>query len=326
MTLPACGLAVSLDGLSGAASDRDGGDDVATSAPTATSDGERDRDDASTPLDDATLPPGSAPGATRCTVDAPFGAPRALGGLEAYSVEGVRFALSQVFLSLCPPDGAKDACDLYQGAITAPDTFGAFAKIPVSAPSSYDSYASPTRDAKRLIFGSSRQNTVSIFVSEAEGGQFLGAAPLALGFASAPLSANEPYLSPDGQHLFFGAQLTAGTTWDLYRAERDGGSGFRNPARLSVSTEAAHELAPVPSEDELEIFWASLGASSSPSTMDLWMASRLSTSVAFGNARRMQALSGAEEDFPTSLSPDACHLYFISKKSGRATAYVASRR
>lgn len=324
--LPACGLAVSLDGLSSAARDRDAGSDAATiAAGDAPRGGDGDAAE-SAPADGGALPPGSLPGSARCAVDAPFGAPRPLAGLEAYSVEGVRFALSQVFLSLCPADGTKSACDLYQGAITAPDTFGAFAKIPVSAPASYDSYASPTRDAKRLIFGSSRQTGVAIFVSEAEGGQFVGASLLDLGFAAAPLNANEPYLSPDGQHLYFGAQTTAGATWDLYRAESNGALGFKNATALPVSTLAAHELAPVPTEDELELFWASLDVASAATTMDLWTASRPSAAVPFGSARRVAGLSGAEEDFPTSISRDACHLYFISKKAGRATAYVASRR
>jgi hypothetical protein len=282
--------------------------------------------------DAASVPPSATPG--RCSVDAPFGPATALGGLGAYSVEAVRFGANRslVYLSLCPSNGDKTGCDMYQGTITTTaDTYGSLVPMAaVNASGAYDSYPTVTGDAKTLIFGSSRQSSgVNIFhASASAGGVFESPTMMALGFAAS----NEPYLLADGRTFFFAATVSlAPIHWDLYRAEGNA-PDFQAPKKVSgsaVNQDQTDELAPVPSEDELEIFFASSRAPGGDANLDMWTAKRASKDEPFGPATRLDDLSGDQNEFPTSLSPDACELYYIRKTGsgdGVGTAYVTRRK
>ncbi|HSO40019.1 MAG TPA: hypothetical protein VLT33_46145 [Labilithrix sp.] len=286
-----------------------------------------------------TAPPGDAAagdgasdgGAETCALDAAFGKGIPVGGLSAYSVEAVRFGAirSTVYLSLCPADGSKPGCEMYQGtSTTVSDTFGGFnAMSTVNKPNVYDSYPTVTGDAQWLLFGSSRGggSGVKVYQAHAEAGVFAAPKDLGLGFALS----NEPYLLGDGHTFYFAASASADTPqWDLYRATGTVPS-FPSPTSVTaVNLSDSHEFAPVPSEDELEIFFASSRAPGSESNLDIWRATRASVSDPFGTPVRMDALSGGQNDFPTSISPDHCELYYIQKSgagAGAGVAYVARR-
>lgn len=296
-----------------------------TAPPTAT-EGGADGANPPPPVDAST---GDA-GATRCAPGSAFAPATALAGLGAYSVEAVRFANNRqiVYLSLCPADGGKPGCDMYQGARTTADTYGSFAAMSgVNAPNFYDSYPTVTGDAQWILFGSSRDGGVKLFQAAAMDGIFKNPSPLdglpGLG------ASNEPYLLADGHTLYFGASVSASSPqWDLYRTTGSVGA-FATPAIVDgISASMSDEFAPVPSEDELELFFASSRAPGSNANLDMWMTMRATTSEPFGPPVRLESLSGAQNEFPTSLSPDGCELYYIRKTGsggGVGTAYVARR-
>lgn len=289
-----------------------------------------------------TIPDGDAPDAVgtdattdagaRCAVGAPFGAATQLGGLGAYSVEAVRFSANRavVYLSLCPSDGGKPGCDMYQGTVTTTaDTYGSLVPMAgANSPASYDSYPTVTGDAKYMFFGSSRNGSLKIYQSTAMGGVFVSPKTLQLPFSAS----NEPYLLADGRTFYFAATESANPAqWDLYRAEGEAPT-FSNPQKVpgvTVDQPQTGEYAPVPTEDELEIFFASSRMPGSDNNFDMWTASRASKTDDFGPAKRIDDLSGNQNEFPTSISPDGCELYYIRKTgsgSGVGTAYVTRRQ
>lgn len=155
-------------------------------------------------------------------------------------------------------------------------------------------------------------------------------APTALGLG-AFASSNEPYLLADGRTFYFGATTSlTPPQWDLYRAEGVAPDS-RNPAKVPgiAIAEKTSEFAPVPTEDELEIFFASTRPPGSDTNFDMWTAKRTSKTADFGPATRLDDLSGDQNEFPSSLSPDGCELYYIRKTGsgpGVGTAYVTRRR
>ena len=278
---------------------------------------------------DATPLPVPAPG--NCAIDAAFGQPVVLGGLKGYGVEAVRFGVNRslVYLSLCPADGTKIGCDMYQGLVTGQDVFGSFAKMEASAPDAYDSYPTVTADARWLFFGSDRttKDKAKLFRAEAEAGVFRNAVEQATAFAAS----NEPYLLASGQTFYFAAsEGLLPPRWDLYRAEGAVPS-FGTPAKLrGVNEELQNEFAPVPSEDELEIFFASSRPPGRDANLEIWHAYRPTTAVDFGAPLHIESdVNGTHNDYPTSMSSDHCELYFIRKDpgvgSGVGVAYVARR-
>jgi Tol biopolymer transport system component len=243
----------------------------------------------------------------------------------------VRFAANRqiVYLSLCPASGKKPGCDMYQGATTTTaDTYGSLNPMAgVNAPAAYDSYPTVSGDAQWVLFGSGRNGGVVIFRAAAVGSVFANPSPLAE--LNGLEASNEPYLLADGRTLYFGATVSIGSPqWDLYRTTGTVGS-FLAPALVpGINGDATDEFAPVPTEDELELFFASSRAPGDTSNLDMWTSRRASITEAFGPAERLDALSGAQNEFPTSMSPDGCDLYYIRKTGsgdGVGTPYVTRR-
>ena len=290
-------------------------------------------DAAATPEPDGAVPDvGTAP--NNCATNARFGAPIKLGGLEGYGVEAVRFGSirSVVYLSLCKPaDGTKEGCDMYQGVVTnKADTFGTFAALAINDPKQYDSYPTLTGDAQWLFFGSARSgaNKAKLYRAQAERGVFVNPTEQATAFEAS----NEPYLLANGLTFYFAASvtLTPKPQWDLYRAV-GAVPDFGVPVKIATLDQAdTDEFAPVPSEDELEIFFASSRAPGSSGNLDIWHATRSKVGEDFGPPEHVDGdINGGNNDFPTSLSPDHCELYSIRKSpgsgSGVGVAYVTRR-
>ena len=88
------------------------------------------------------------------------------------------------------------------------------------------------------------------------------------------------------------------------------------------------EGSPVLTPDELTLYFASnrkdLGGTGSA---DIYIATRTSTSLKFGNIARIEELATAGEDVPTWISPDNCRLYtsYRPDQNSGTSLYVATR-
>jgi len=248
------------------------------------------------------------------------------------SVEAARFDPTQsiAFLSLCDyGDTTKRSCDLFQSTYTrATNRLSFFAPLGVSADLTYDSYATVTPDARYLVFGSTRGGGgVRTYLSTADQGEFKTATELDL--ISNAVYANEPYLLGDGQTLYLAGGVGAPVQWDIYRARAGGPPAFGGGADLVAGINSAtDDLAPVVSDDQLEIFFASDRTNPQPELggLDIFTASRDASTGAFRTPVKVPALSPTNGiDWPVWLSPDRCDLYYINKVADVATLYVTHR-
>ena len=58
---------------------------------------------------------------------------------------------------------------------------------------------------------------------------------------------------------------------------------------------------------------------------DIWVATRASTSVAFGTPRVVAELGTTSDETPDWVSSDRCRLYFSSNRSARYELYVSQK-
>lgn len=269
----------------------------------------------------------------RCKVGSAFGAPHLATVLGGYSVEAARLAPDRLsgWFSLFPLTGGKAEADLYSGGRTVPDTFDGFARLSASQNGKYDSYPTITPDGLYLLFTSDRTSPgVKIFSAKVQGSGFEPAQALALpAKPSAMVYGNEPYLLGDGMTMYFSAANSSASDYDLFRAKGPAPSfGSANGVLLSNNT-SSEDVAPVVAEDELEMFWASnRGDALNKGDLDIWTATRPTSnpSYRFEVEKIVAGLSTQGKDYPTWLSPDACHLYLIQKNaSAIGTLMVADR-
>lgn len=179
----------------------------------------------------------------------------------SYSIEAARFTpdRSTAFLSLCPPSGDKAQCDLYSSQFSVvAGQFTTFTKMTgVSTPNQYDAYPTLTPDGKTMLFGSTRSGNVAVYVATAKNGSFDSPTITRIDVAGTNYG-NEPYVLRDGRTVFLSAGSNVTSRSNLYRIEGTppwaGTSAVPVPG---VSSPTDNDFAPVVSDDELEIFFAS---------------------------------------------------------------------
>lgn len=277
------------------------------------------------PADGAALP---------CFQGTPFpkGSPVDVSELS-YSVEGARFSpdMRTAYLSLCAKDQPKTTCDLFVAdydpvANKLSPTVVSYSEL--NAPNAYDSYPTMTPDSQFLLWASNRGGHLDIYVGAKMNGQFLAANAMKLPAASG-MEANEPYVLGDGATLYFSGKDDTTQLWDVFRSSGIAPDFGRRTLVASLNT-PFDQAAPVVSDDELEVFYAS--KASDADTYDIYTAFRVNPNDPFSAVHEVSALSTPAPgvDWPLWLSPDLCTLFYINKESedanALATLYVTSRR
>ena len=266
-------------------------------------------------------------GGSACAIGKPFPSGTQVPVAGGYSVEAARFTDDPptfAYVSLCPSDGGKAGCDLFTSRVSAGGELGAHSSVGAVNKPGYDSYATATADLNHLVFGSSRAGGVRIFVDTAVGGKFEGSSITTLALPSGATAANEPYVLAAGTILYFAAfDPNADEGWEIYRSEGSAPT-FGPAAKVEGVGSKEDENAPVVTEDELEIFFASgrLGDDG----IDVFTAQRSSSSVPFESPRKLTELSAGGNDWPVWISPDGCELYYIQKPSNVGLLFKTSRR
>lgn len=284
-------------------------------------------------LDDRDAPAADGAVPESCVLGTPFpaGTPVQIGTL-GYSVEGARFSPDQqtAYLSLCDLGQPKTTCELWRARYFPEDKRFAelFQLEMLDEAGAYDAYPTITADGRFFLWSSDRGAHVDVYVVSEDNGQFPASNITTLA-AAADIASNEPYVLRDSQTVYFGGSVNIDDNWDLFRARGPGpGFGAREPI-TSLNTMAG-EFAPVASDDELEIFFAS--NRDSGDSLDIYTAIRTNRNDPFGAVHRVAALSTPSPgiDWPLWLSPDLCTLYYINKTDdttmATASLYVTSRR
>lgn len=126
----------------------------------------------------------------------------------------------------------------------------------------------------------------------------------------------DPFLSPDGNTLLVASNPTSGPRL-LYRSTKSSGT-FQTPSLLfSGATPVYSDTRPVMNRDGLRLFFGSNRPSNSGDTDgDIWSAARPDPNVQFAptSPNNLVNLNTSGAEFPVSLSPDGCTLYFASNR------------
>ena len=129
-----------------------------------------------------------------------------------------------------------------------------------------------------------------------------------------------PYLQ--GSTLWFAASRAFSKT-AIYAAPLAADGALAGEAMLALA-DPANLGAPVVSPDGLVLYFAS-DREPTAGLIDIWMATRDGPTAQFGNLTRLDALNSDVQDYPSWISPDACRLYFTSKRDGPYELWVAER-
>lgn len=268
-----------------------------------------------------------------CDHGGEFGAGEPVALTGSWGVEAARFNASQnfVYLALYPWPGDKSMTELYTSPFnTVTKRFGGFSKINGISFGSYDSYPTITPDDGHIVFASSRSTSaLAIWIATSTDGSYDKPTIKMLPMPAGQTFANEPYILADGRTLYFSAGTFS--SWRLYKAVGTPPAfGTASPVPVALTTNGYDE-APVVTDDELELFFASNRADTGDDkAFDIYTATRTVTSEPFGNPRRLTSVSTSGTDWPTWISPTGCELYYINKPydaagEGQATLFVAHR-
>ena len=271
---------------------------------------------------DGSLPCIDAPATPPCDVNARFGPPQRLAGLlDGDSLGQMSPDELTAYLAVMQATTDYDLFVVTRGSTS--EAFSGRTPLSVNTPARE---VEPAIDADGLtllfsrlnptefdVFVATRTSTVAVF----------GAASLVAGNINEPYFDGNPYLTKNA--LYFGSSRIAGIV-DLYRAPRQGG-GFGDPQLLTELDAPENQSRPVVTADELAIYFASQRTSPGvpQGATDIFLATRPSITVPFGNLRQVDELSTSTFEIPSFASADHCRLYFTQLVGGVQAVFVASR-
>ncbi len=287
-------------------------------------------------------PDAPADAAPACNLAKPFGAPVLVNELNTAANEVTAHLTHDeltVYFDRAPfvfsPDsgvveggvGRGDMLVATRAAVAQP--FGAPAFLALDTPSD-EGQPTPTGDDKTLYYTTDNPALVT-------GGSHIVAATrgsTSAPFASPALVAGvngavsdldmQPYVLPNDLVLYLSSYRTGNN--DLYRASRSTTAQTYavDTAAFAVVNTSNTEQFPVVTLDELTLYYSSDKAGG-PGGGDIWVATRASTSVPFGNVVNVAELNSTNDDVPTWISDDGCRIYLASDRAGTWDIYVATK-
>jgi WD40-like Beta Propeller Repeat len=265
-----------------------------------------------------------APAGTSCNPTAPFDSTVLVAELSdtAESTVGVRLSADGLtaFFARTVPGASWDVF-----SVTRFDAAAAFGAPSVVAPittADGDSKPSVTSDRNRLYFSRDTGSTFRIWVAVRTGGGFYSAPTILDTNVNDPSGpSGDPFISPDGEELFFGSIRADAGPGGIYVA-----SGPTSPTTFTtVAPTGLLGNNPVISADRLSLYFAkAVGLDTG-----VWVAQRPTLAAPFGTPTK---LSGpdldtvGQRDDPSWISPDQCTLYLFSNRAGVFATYRATRK
>jgi hypothetical protein len=272
----------------------------------------------------------AADAAPPCDLSKPFGAATLIPGVNSAQDEGVPRILPDeltVYFSSTRP-GGLGLSDIWSASrSTRNAAFDPPTLVGGVNTAANEIEPSPNGTQLLLVFASDRNNAVKIWT----GSRASTVAPFG-GFGIIPgidttAGYSNPFLRADESELWF-IQITVNNGHDIYRAPKSGGS-FANPVAVNELNTPSKEWYPTLTADALTIYWASNRGDGSPKGgFDIWVAHRTMPTGPFGTASNVAELNTADNEYPGSISPDGCRMYFGSDRPGGVGGgdmYVASK-
>jgi hypothetical protein len=267
-----------------------------------------------------------------CNPTAKFGAPMSIPGIALASGYLPRLSFDE--LTIYFSAAAGDSSDLYVAHRDALDqAFGEPMAIHELSPSSSNE-SGPTVaiDGLSIFFASGTPVPGQLFTSfhlfvAVRSSVLSQFGPVALATVNDSNGATEqtPFLTGDGQELWFSSARDGLSFGHLWRAARVAG-GFGSPvpvSELNINTAntTSIDVAPALGVDRLSVYFASIRPGGIGG-FDIWMSHRNSGTDGFPAPQLVDGLNSSDDEYPGWLSPDNCRLY----GSNRAGLFVATRQ
>lgn len=207
------------------------------------------------------------------------------------------------------------------GVTTRPDrtnTFGNVAILPNPINTSTEGTPELSLDGLSLYFFSQRfggAGTRDLYVARRASTASQFGNVTALASLNSPQRDDRPWLSPDELTLYFSSQR-ASIADDLWRATRDARTdAFGAPTSVAELNSAGNDAGAMLTPDGKLILFASDRAGG-VGGMDIYRATRASTSVAFSTPELVSELSSGADDFDVQLTADGQEVFFASNRNG----------
>ncbi|HXX70160.1 MAG TPA: hypothetical protein VEK07_23475 [Polyangiaceae bacterium] len=276
-----------------------------------------------------------SPGPT-CGLDQTFGQARFVPGFTSITgatwIGGLRLSpdLETGYYHANGPDAAGGS-DLYVATRpTASSPFDSFMPLPGAGFNTVEYESNPTvsGDGLTIVFersaaGNTPTTPANLYYGtrSSTSDPFVYSGPLEdIGFDAGNNWA--PFLRQDGQVLYFVSDRDSVTYPSIYRSVRDGSGadlGFGPPAPVAGLTSGVSLASPAVTPDDLTLYFAETDIYSDGGASDttIWVATRSSTSDAFGNPENVSELTLTTKGdltgvLPSFVTVDDCNLYFFS--------------
>jgi Tol biopolymer transport system component len=151
---------------------------------------------------------------------------------------------------------------------------------------------------------------------------------LALSSINSPGADGSPFVTRDGQHLYFFSDRNGGAgSRDIWVSERGSlAQDFASPALVRALNSNSGELLPWLSPDELTVLFVS-SRGGGRGGADLWRATRPSSGAEFGTPVDLFELSSDQNEGRVVLSSDGNAAFFTSDRAGGGSdIWTASRQ
>jgi hypothetical protein len=257
-----------------------------------------------------------------CDRAKPYTTPTLVAGFDARDVFSARLSADETSAVLALADGT--GVELHAASRTMiDDPFMIDDPLSTVTTAADEYWPSLSADHRMMFFESGRNLVVPdggtianeqsrIWVATRTTAEGAFGAPTVLGLFKVARPEGAPYLHPGGHSLYFTSWARGGAgDADIFVADiTDFGvvTAFRN---ITSANGPGEENTPIVSDDERALFYSRYGSATG---RDIWVVGRATTEVPFGLAQEVVELTSPFDDFPSSISPDGCRLYFISNR------------
>ncbi len=259
---------------------------------------------------------------TLCDPAAPYAEIRPVPGLPSGTVEGARFSPDERVVYFTSNRG--DNRDLYvaeRSDRTAP--FGQPRPLAMVNTSATEAWPSISPDGLTLFFESNRGGPTRIYASARATTLDEFCAPAIVEDTRSLLSDGHPFVMGNREAMFFSSNRSL--HWELFRANGNGTLRFEPDTLIDV-TSPSDEIVPVPTADDLALYFSSTRADSGArGGHDVWVARRALPTDPYGAPINVTELNTSSDDIANWASPDGCRLYFNRADAAGSEIFVAEK-
>lgn len=276
--------------------------------------------------------------AAACDLSKPFESPRVVVGLDDRDIFSARLSADETSAVIAAKNGATGTDLLVATRATAADPFVIGAPIAELDSSADEYWPSLSADGETIFFESGRHlsgggtgnEMARIWMATRSSGTGTFGTPIVLGAFQVGKPEGAPYFHPGGHALYFTSLARGGAgNLDLFVADLTDFGVVTGVRPIKSANGPGVDHMPLPSYDERALFFARADEGLDDDNRNIWVVGRASSDDEFGIPQAVVELNSTYDEFPSSLSTDACRIYFVSNRPDggvqRYRIWVASK-